>query len=100
MLCFYVPASGPSRKRLVSAKSLSKLWKPFLTGARPSRPTVAPLSRTTRRPTQVRRSPTVTDRPEVRRVRHETKRRSLTVREVQHLTPKMIRVSLEGADLD
>jgi hypothetical protein len=41
----------------------------------------------------------VTDRPEVRRVRHETKRRSLTVREVQHLTPKMIRVSLEGAEL-
>lgn len=41
----------------------------------------------------------MTDRPEVRRVRHETKRRSLTVREVQHLTPKMIRVSLEGADL-
>ena len=42
----------------------------------------------------------MTERPEVRRVRHETKRRSLTVREVQHLTPKMIRVSLEGADLD
>jgi NADPH-dependent ferric siderophore reductase len=42
----------------------------------------------------------MTDRPEVRRVRHETRRRRLTVREVQHLTPKMIRVTLEGADLD
>jgi NADPH-dependent ferric siderophore reductase len=41
----------------------------------------------------------VTERPETRRVRHETKRRRLTVREVQHLTPKMIRVTLEGEDL-
>ena len=41
----------------------------------------------------------MTDRPEVRRVRHETRRRNLTVREVQHLTPKMIRVTLEGDDL-
>jgi NADPH-dependent ferric siderophore reductase len=41
----------------------------------------------------------MTDRPEIRRVRHETRRRRLTVREVQHLTPRMIRVILEGADL-
>ena len=41
----------------------------------------------------------MSDRPEVRRVRHETRRRHLTVREVQHLTPKMIRVTLEGDDL-
>jgi NADPH-dependent ferric siderophore reductase len=41
----------------------------------------------------------VNDRPEVRRVRHETRRRRLTVREVQHLTPKMIQVTLEGDDL-
>jgi NADPH-dependent ferric siderophore reductase len=41
----------------------------------------------------------VTDRPEIRRVRHETRRRHLTVRQVQHLTPKMIRVTLGGDDL-
>jgi NADPH-dependent ferric siderophore reductase len=41
----------------------------------------------------------VTERPETRRVRHETKRRRLTVREVQYLTPKMIRITLEGEDL-
>ena len=41
----------------------------------------------------------MSDRPEVRRVRHETRRRRLTVREVQHLTPKMVRVTLAGADL-
>jgi len=41
----------------------------------------------------------VTDRPEVRRVRHETKRRHLTVREVEHLTPKMLRVTVGGDDL-
>jgi NADPH-dependent ferric siderophore reductase len=41
----------------------------------------------------------VTDRPEVRRVRHETRLRRLTVREVQHLTPKMIRVTVGGDEL-
>jgi NADPH-dependent ferric siderophore reductase len=41
----------------------------------------------------------MTDRPEVRRVRHETRRRRLTVREVQHLTPKMIRVTVAGDEL-
>lgn len=37
--------------------------------------------------------------PEIRRVRHELKRRSLTVRQVERLTPQMIRVHLTGDDL-
>jgi NADPH-dependent ferric siderophore reductase len=41
----------------------------------------------------------VTERPEVRRVRHETRLRRLTVQHVQHLTPKMLRVAVAGADL-
>lgn len=41
----------------------------------------------------------MTDRPEIRRVRHETRLRRLAVREVQHLTPKMIRVTVGGDDL-
>ncbi|MDB6012096.1 MAG: FAD-binding protein [Gammaproteobacteria bacterium] len=41
----------------------------------------------------------MTDRPEVRRVRHETRLRRLTVHEVQHLTPKMIRVTVGGDEL-
>jgi NADPH-dependent ferric siderophore reductase len=41
----------------------------------------------------------MSERPGIRRVRHETRRRHLTVREVQHLTPKMIRVTLGGDDL-
>ena len=42
----------------------------------------------------------MTDRPEVRRVRHETRLRRLTVRQVQHLTPKMIRVTVAGDELE
>jgi NADPH-dependent ferric siderophore reductase len=41
----------------------------------------------------------VTERPEVRRVRHDTRRRRLTVRQVEHLTPKMLRVTLGGDEL-
>jgi NADPH-dependent ferric siderophore reductase len=41
----------------------------------------------------------MTDRPEIRRVRHETRSRRLTVRAVQHLTPKMIRVTVGGEEL-
>ncbi|MFD2855060.1 siderophore-interacting protein [Seohaeicola zhoushanensis] len=37
--------------------------------------------------------------PEIRRMRHELKRRSLTVERVERLTPHMIRVHLTGADL-
>jgi NADPH-dependent ferric siderophore reductase len=36
----------------------------------------------------------------IERVRHELKRRLLTVRRVEHVTPQMLRVTLEGADLD
>jgi NADPH-dependent ferric siderophore reductase len=36
---------------------------------------------------------------EIRRIRHEAKRRLLTVAQVTNLTPKMRRVSLAGADL-
>jgi NADPH-dependent ferric siderophore reductase len=36
----------------------------------------------------------------IERVRHELKRRLLTVRRVAHVTPQMLRVTLEGADLD
>jgi NADPH-dependent ferric siderophore reductase len=41
----------------------------------------------------------MTERPEIRRVRHETRLRRLTVRQVQHLTPGMLRVTVGGADL-
>ncbi|WP_160009539.1 siderophore-interacting protein [Rhizobium sp. 18055] len=36
----------------------------------------------------------------IERVRHELKRRLLTVRRVEYVTPQMLRVTLEGADLD
>lgn len=36
----------------------------------------------------------------IERVRHETKRRLLTVARVAHVTPNMIRVTLKGADLE
>jgi NADPH-dependent ferric siderophore reductase len=36
----------------------------------------------------------------IERVRHELKRRVLTVRRVAHVTPQMLRVTLEGADLE
>jgi NADPH-dependent ferric siderophore reductase len=39
------------------------------------------------------------NRPEARRVRHETRLRHLTVQHVQHLTPKMYRIALGGSDL-
>ena len=41
----------------------------------------------------------MSNRPEVRRVRHATRLRRLTVQHVQHLTPKMLRVAVAGADL-
>ncbi len=41
----------------------------------------------------------MSERPEIRRVRHETRLRRVTVRAVQHLTPKMLRVTLGGDDL-
>jgi NADPH-dependent ferric siderophore reductase len=41
----------------------------------------------------------VSNRPEVRRVRHATRLRRLTVQHVQHLTPKMLRVAVAGGDL-
>jgi NADPH-dependent ferric siderophore reductase len=44
-------------------------------------------------------SPNVSSTPDTRRVRHETKRRDLTVSRVEKLTPKMLRVVLQGADL-
>lgn len=37
---------------------------------------------------------------EISRVRHEIKRRTLTVRSIEHVTPNMARILLEGADLD
>ena len=37
--------------------------------------------------------------PEIRRVRHDTRLRRLTVQHVQHLTPKMLRVALAGSEL-
>ena len=40
------------------------------------------------------------NRPVIRRVRHELKFRELTVTEVSHLTPHMIRVTVAGDDLD
>jgi NADPH-dependent ferric siderophore reductase len=36
----------------------------------------------------------------IERVRHELKRRVLTVRRVQYVTPQMLRVTLKGADLE
>jgi NADPH-dependent ferric siderophore reductase len=36
----------------------------------------------------------------VTRVRHEPKKRRLVVREAKHLTPSMLRIVLEGGDLD
>ena len=41
----------------------------------------------------------MSNRPEARRVRHATRLRRLTVQHVQHLTPKMLRVAVAGADL-
>ena len=41
----------------------------------------------------------MSNRPEVRRVRHETRLRRLTVQHVQHLTPKMVRVAVAGEAL-
>lgn len=41
----------------------------------------------------------MSNRRETRRVRHETRLRRLTVQHVQHLTPKMLRVAVAGADL-
>src|SRR5262245_52006662 len=35
-----------------------------------------------------------------RRVRHETRRRALTVKQVDRLTPHMIRVTLSGSELE
>jgi NADPH-dependent ferric siderophore reductase len=37
--------------------------------------------------------------PDIRRVRHELKRRLLNVQRVEHLTPKMMRVTVGGAEL-
>jgi NADPH-dependent ferric siderophore reductase len=45
------------------------------------------------------RSPNVSNAREVRRVRHETRLRRLTVQHIQHLTPKMLRIALGGGDL-
>ncbi|MDM9629606.1 siderophore-interacting protein [Rhizobium sp. S152] len=36
----------------------------------------------------------------IQRVRHQLKRRVLTVRRVEYVTPQMLRVTLEGADLE
>lgn len=41
----------------------------------------------------------MTNRPEVRRIRHETRLRRLQVCHVQYLTPKMLRVALTGDEL-
>src|SRR5258708_25018777 len=41
----------------------------------------------------------VSDLPHVTRVRHDTKRRRLTVARVDRLAPKMVRVVLRGEDL-
>ncbi len=37
--------------------------------------------------------------PDIRRVRHEPRRRRLNVRHVQHLTPRMVRVTVGGEEL-
>ncbi|MCA0042332.1 siderophore-interacting protein [Celeribacter litoreus] len=37
--------------------------------------------------------------PVIRRVRHELKRRDLTVRQTERLTPNMLRITLEGPEL-
>jgi NADPH-dependent ferric siderophore reductase len=42
----------------------------------------------------------VSSRPEVRRVRHETRLRRLTVRQVENLTPKMLRITVAGDELE
>ncbi|MEO8306423.1 MAG: siderophore-interacting protein [Pseudomonadota bacterium] len=39
------------------------------------------------------------DAPQITRVRHEIKRRRLTVERVEHLAPKMVRVVLKGEEL-
>lgn len=44
-------------------------------------------------------SPTVSSAPDTRRVRHETKRRNLTVTRVETVAPKMVRVVLQGQEL-
>ena len=43
--------------------------------------------------------PHAPNRPAARRVRHDTRLRSLTVQHIQHLTPKMLRIALGGAEL-
>jgi len=42
----------------------------------------------------------MSERPQVRRVRHETRLRRLQVCHIQHLTPKMLRVGLSGPELE
>src|SRR6266404_3588097 len=44
------------------------------------------------------RPPTL-NTPDIRRVRHDLKRRVLNVQRVQHLTPKMVRVTVGGDEL-
>jgi NADPH-dependent ferric siderophore reductase len=44
--------------------------------------------------------PAGNDEPLVTRVRHETKRRSLTVRSAERITPAMLRIVLAGGELD
>lgn len=44
-------------------------------------------------------TPSATPTPRVTRLRHELKRRSLTITRTERLTPRMIRLTLEGADL-
>jgi NADPH-dependent ferric siderophore reductase len=42
----------------------------------------------------------VSTTPDIKRVRHEVKRRRLTVQRVQRLTPKMVRVAVGGSELE
>jgi NADPH-dependent ferric siderophore reductase len=42
----------------------------------------------------------VSSAPDTRRVRHETRRRNLTVARVENLAPKMVRVVLQGEELN
>lgn len=44
--------------------------------------------------------PTVADLPRIERVRHELKRRRLTVTAIEALTPNMIRIALGGEELE
>ncbi|SDE58955.1 hypothetical protein SAMN04488105_105144 [Salipiger thiooxidans] len=44
-------------------------------------------------------TPSATPTPRVTRLRHELKRRSLTITRTERLTPRMIRLTLAGADL-